>query len=60
MVKKWHELCFIIIKEEEMVALTRHEIIDQLLKFGIVSPAEVQDYSMEYMIYYKVKCLNLN
>jgi hypothetical protein len=31
-----------------MVALTRNEIIDELMKLGIVSPAEVQDYSMEY------------
>ena len=43
-----------------MVALTRNEIIDELIKLGINSPAEVQDYSMEYMIYYKVKCLKLN
>jgi len=40
-----------------MIALTRKEIIDELMKLGIVSPAEVQDYSMEYMIYFKVKCL---
>jgi hypothetical protein len=43
-----------------MVALTRHEIADELIKLGIISPAEVQDYSIEYMIYYKVKCLKLN
>jgi hypothetical protein len=43
-----------------MVALTRKEIIDEQMKFGIISPAEVQDYSMEYMIYYKVKCLKLD
>ncbi len=42
-----------------MVALTRHEIVNELQKLGIISPAEVQDYSMEYMIYYKVKCLKL-
>ncbi len=35
-----------------MVTLTRDEIADELIKFGIVSPAEVQDYSLEYMIYY--------
>ena len=58
--KNWHELCIVITKEEEMVALTRNEIIDELMKLGINSPAEVQDYSMEYMIYYKVKCLKLN
>ena len=58
--KNWHELCNIIIKEEEMIALTRHEIIDELLKLGVIYPDEVQDYSMEYMIYYKVKCLKLN
>ena len=40
-----------------MVALTRHEIVDELLKLGIITPSEVQDFSMEYMIYYKVKCL---
>ena len=50
----------IIKKEEKMVALTRNEIVDELIKLGIISPAEVQDYSMEYMIYYKVKCLKLN
>ena len=49
-----------IVKEEEMVALTRHEIVDELLKLGVISPAEVQDYSTEYMIYYKVNCLKLN
>lgn len=48
-----------IIKEEEMVALTRNEIVDELTKLGIISPAEIQDYSMEYMIYYKVNCLKL-
>jgi len=57
--KNWHELCIIIIKEEEMVALTRNEIVDELMKLGVISPAEIQDYSMEYMIYFKVKCLKL-
>ena len=55
-----HELCINIFKEEEMVALTRHEIADELMKLGIITPADVQDYSMEYMIYYKIKCLKLN
>ncbi len=43
-----------------MVALTRIEIIDELMKFGIISPAEVQNCSMEYMVYYKIKCLKLH
>ena len=51
-----HELCMNIFKEEEMVALTRNEIVDELRKLGICSPAEIQDYSMEYMIYYQIKC----
>ena len=38
-----------------MVALTRNEIVDELMKLGIIAPAEVQDYSMEYMIYDKIK-----
>ena len=50
----------IIKKEEQMIALTRNEIVDELIKLGIISPAEVQDYSMEYMIYYQVNCLKLN
>ena len=58
--KNWHELCIAIVKEEEMIALTRNEIADELTKLGIVSLSEIQDYSMEYMIYYKVKCLNMN
>ena len=58
--KNWHELCISIIKEEEMIALTRNEIADELTKLGIVSPVEIQAFSMEYMIYYKVKCLKLN
>lgn len=43
-----------------MVALTRNEIIDQLMKLGIISSAEIKDYSIDYMIYYKIKCLKLN
>ncbi len=43
-----------------MVALTRNEIVDELMKFGISAPADVQDYSMEYMIYYKVQDIKLN
>ena len=46
-----------MIKEKVMIALTRDEIVDELLKLGIITPAEVQDYSTEYMIYYKIKYL---
>jgi hypothetical protein len=42
-----------------MVALTRDEIAEELIKFGIVSPVEVQDYYRQYMVYYTVQCLNL-
>lgn len=42
-----------------MEALTRNEIVDELIKLGIISPAEVQDYSMEYMLYYDIKSLKL-
>ncbi len=45
--------------EGKMVALTRDEIADELIKFGIISPAEVQDYYREYMHYYTIYCLNL-
>ena len=45
--------------EGKMVALTRDEIAEELIKFGIVSPVEVQDYYREYMHYYTIHCLNL-
>ncbi len=35
-----------------MVALTKNEILDELIKFGIFTPTELRSLLMEYKKYY--------
>jgi hypothetical protein len=35
-----------------MVALTDIEILDELEKLGVISPAELKDYCSEYVSYF--------
>lgn len=35
-----------------MIALTDIEILDELKKLGVISPAELKDYCSEYLSYF--------
>ncbi len=39
-------------QEQKMVALTKKEILDELRKLGIESPAELRAFLKEYKAYY--------